>query len=85
MARLTQSLSILALISFVNSDVFQKSFLVRLEDITQTNRELAEVNKKLNQTVVEQQALIKDYANTVDNLKKDVGGVVGGHRSEYIH
>ncbi len=84
MTFLTQLLFILALMSFANSDVFTKSFLIRIEDITQTNRELSAVNKKLNQTVVEQQGIIKDYANMVDNLKKDVGYAGGRCRSECI-
>ncbi len=65
MTCLTQAILLLTLVSFLNADVCDKNFLVRLEDITQTNSELSEVNKLLNMTVVEQRAIIDNYTSAV--------------------
>ena len=40
--------SVLGLVTFVRADVFDRSFLVRMEDITNTNKELSDTNKALN-------------------------------------
>ena len=41
-------LASLAMVSFVNADIFDRSFLLRMEDITQTNKELTQTNRYLN-------------------------------------
>ncbi len=72
MTCLTESLLLLTLALFVNADVCDKNFLVRIEDITKTNRELSEVNRMLNETVVEQQAVIENYTSVMEDLKATI-------------
>ncbi len=70
---------LLCLMTSVNAGVFDKSFLVRMEGITNTNRELtetnrnlsdtneklSETNKELNATVVEQRNMMAELNETI--------------------
>ena len=62
MTCVTKSLLLLSLVILVKGDILNKSFLVRMEDITNTNREL-------NKTVHEQKEMMADFNSTMENLK----------------
>ncbi len=70
---------LLGLVSSVKAGVFDKSFLVRMEDITNTNRELTETNRELtntnrelNATVIEQRTMMSNLTTTIEDLKATV-------------
>ena len=76
-------LLLLALVTSVKAGVFDKSFLIRVEDITNTNKELTEtnrnlsdtnkeltdVNRALNNTVTEQKEMMANFTSTIEDLK----------------
>ncbi len=72
----------LGLVSSVKAGVFDKNFLIRIEDITNTNKELtetirnlsetnnklSETNRELNATVVEQKTMMANLNTTIQLL-----------------
>ena len=76
-------LLLLALVTLVKAGVFDKSFLIRMEDITTTNKELTEtnrnlsntneeltdINRELNNTVIEQKEMMANFTSTIEDLK----------------
>ena len=46
----TKTPLLLGLVSFAMAEIFDNSFLIRLEDITNTNRVLTETNRNLSET-----------------------------------
>ena len=76
MGFLTKFFLLLGLASFANAGIFDKSFLIRLEDLTNankeltaTNKELSETNKELNTTVIEQRSVMENLTTTMEDLK----------------
>ena len=60
MTYLTKTALLLALVSYVNAGVFDKSFLVRMEDITETNRQC-------KQTVTDQNSMMANLTSVIQN------------------
>ncbi len=71
MASLTinELLLLLGLAVTVKADILDKKFLIRLEDITNTNRDLMETNRGCNKTVLEQRQMMTNLNITVENIK----------------
>ncbi len=67
---LIQNLLCLALVSIVKAGVFEKSFLVRIEDFSKANQELSETNKQLNQTVAEQKEMMLNMTGKMERLEE---------------
>ncbi len=62
----------LCLVALVKAGIFDKSFLIRLEDITSTNKNLSDSNKECKQTVIDQRNMMADLSRAVENLTATV-------------
>ena len=69
------ALLLLGLVTFVEADIFNKKFLVRVEDmlgrmeeITNTNRELSKTNIECNKTVLEQKQMLADLNTMIADI-----------------
>ncbi len=61
LCRLTDILLFLGLIVVIKAEVFDKHFLLRMQDITETNR-------KLNETVEQQKGMMNELNKTIEAL-----------------
>ncbi len=68
----------LGLASFVNASVFDKNFLIRIEDVTKINKDLTSTNQKLNETIVRQENLISNFSDTIETLQATVAAMEKG-------
>ncbi len=69
---LTKTLLILGIVGPVTAGIFEKKFLVCIEDISQTNLQLSSTNHELNKTVIAQRNMMTNLTGMVEELKMTV-------------
>ncbi len=72
MTYLTKTALLLALVSYVNAGVFDKSFLVRMEDITETNRQCKQTVTDQNSMMANLTSVIQNQGETIQNQGKTI-------------
>ncbi len=66
----TKSVAIvLGIMTFVQAEVFDRSFLVRIEHFTKTNKDLSDTNKALNDVVIAQQKIMANLTDKINELE----------------
>ncbi len=77
------ALLVLGLASLIEATVFDKDFLVRVEDITKINKDLTNTNKELNDTVVQQRQTMLNMTSKIRALEETVA-VLEAKNTEYV-
>ncbi len=70
----TDAFLLVGMVEVSRAQVFDRSFLLRMQDITQTNKDLSDTNIKLNKTIHEKMQIIEGLNLTLVMLEKKQDG-----------